>query len=73
MVSLINGDIFMEVICKNYKQCEFVDTCEHAKPHNIIHIIGRGSANSCILKERIEIFEGRFGRSICYCSPIFLR
>lgn len=62
----------MEVICKNYKLCQFIDTCDHAKIHNIIHIVGRGSANSCILNERAKI-EGKFEHSVCYCSPIFLR
>jgi hypothetical protein len=53
----------MEVICKNYKKCQYIDTCDHAKIHNIIHIEGFGSANSCLLS------DGFF----CYCSPMFLR
>lgn len=63
----------MEVLCKNHKICGFGLSCEHAKKHTIIHIENdqRGTANNCILHQRIDPYDGTVCE--CYCSSIFLR
>jgi hypothetical protein len=54
----------MEVICREYKRCEFKYHCEHAKNHSVI----KGKyphANDCITTKRENL--------PCYCSCIDIR
>lgn len=63
----------MQVICKGHNTCEYKDTCNHSKPHEIISDNLDFSYNCSLEKDKKNEYLFMIMPDNCYCDHKFLR